>query len=161
MLEGRSHLPGLDERRLLVVDNDTRIVEVLKTTFENEGYGVDVSFCGEAAIVKNGVGMYPCVILDYSLPDMKGDEVAEKLRASNPKVCLVLLTGFKSAMDSSKLRLFDWVFEKPADMELLVATIGELIRHGKKESAPEGTKSFIVTPGQAHGFFDLGKVDAS
>lgn len=130
MLDDRSQLidERMRDRSLLIVDNDKRIVDLLKETFENLGFCVIVAFCGEAAIVKHREGKYPCAILDYSLPDIKGDEVAESLRLELPDMGIILLTGFKSGIAPDKLKLFNYVFEKPANLEALIAAVKQSIR---------------------------------
>lgn len=102
-------------------------------------YRVEVSYCGEAAIVKHNNGKYPCAIIDYSLPDMKGDELAAGLRATTPKIGLVLLTGFKNAIPSDSLSLFNCIFEKPANLEELEDTVDGLIEQMRRQEPKHDT----------------------
>ena len=156
MLEGRTHLTPTHGRRLLIVDNDRRIVDLLKETFLNMSYRVEVSYCGEAAIVKNNIGKYPCAIVDYSLPDMKGDELATGLRAATPKIGLVLLTGFKNAIPSDSLNLFNCVFEKPANLEQLEDAVDRLIEQSRQqEIKPDTTiQNYLVNQAQVSRHFN-------
>jgi hypothetical protein len=46
---------------------------------------------------------------------MKGDELAEKIMIEDPSTGIILLTGFRQAIDPDILDKFDYIFEKPAD----------------------------------------------
>jgi DNA-binding NtrC family response regulator len=113
-------------------------------------YRVEVSYCGEAAIVKNNIGKYPYAIIDYSLPDMKGDELAAGLRVATPKIGLVLLKGFKNAISPDSLSLFNCVFEKPANLEQLEDAVDRLIEHSKQHEHKQDTQisKYLVNQAQ-------------
>jgi DNA-binding NtrC family response regulator len=128
MLEDRTLLRDkmIKGRSVFIVDNDTRMVDHLKDILENEGFGVVVAFCGEAAIAKLRKESCHCAVLDYSLPDVKGDELAKSFRIEVPDMGIILLTGFKSSIDPVKLEAFDYVFEKPVNLEALIAAVKQI-----------------------------------
>jgi CheY-like chemotaxis protein len=109
--------------RVLLVDDDTMGVDLLKMILESEGYIVETSESGESAIHKLKESSFNLVIIDYNLPDIKGDELAMKMRSHNPGLRLILLTGLKSAMDSSQFKGFESILEKPIDPMKLIGTL--------------------------------------
>ncbi len=111
------------DRTLLLVDNDERMVKQLKEVMEYQGFHVMTSLSGLVALEQLKTGRYSCVVLDYALPDINGYELAEKIRRDKPGIGLVLLTGFKPSIDSVKLEVFDYVFEKPVNLERLIAAL--------------------------------------
>jgi len=129
----------LQDRSVLVIDNDKQIVYLIKDILENQGFNVVTAFCGEAAIEKLREGKYACAILDYSLPDIKGDELADNFRLEEPNIGIILLTGFKSSIDPDKLKVFNYVFEKPVKLEVLIAAVKQItslrIREHERASA--------------------------
>jgi CheY-like chemotaxis protein len=85
------------DQPLLLVDNNERDADLLKLMLESDGFMVDTAYCGWAAVEKVKGRRYASVILDFALPDMKGDELAERIRLENPEMGVILLTGFRPA----------------------------------------------------------------
>jgi DNA-binding response OmpR family regulator len=102
------------DQPLLLVENNEKEAGLLKTVLEGEGFSVDTAYSGWAAVEKIKDKKYATAIVDFALPDMKGDELAERFRMEDPKMGIILLTGFKPMIDPSRLRGFDYIFEKPA-----------------------------------------------
>jgi len=108
---------------VMLVDNDKRSTNLFRVILKTEGFNVEVAYCGVAAIEKAQARRFGVVILDYALPDMKGDELAEKIRLKQPDVELILLTGFKSSLSAALLNKFKYVFEKPVNPQELIDAI--------------------------------------
>jgi DNA-binding response OmpR family regulator len=110
------------------VENNEREANLMKIILEGEGFIVDVAYNGWAAAEKMKVRKYASIILDFGLPDMKGDELAEKIRLEDPRMGIILLTGFKPVIDPVKLHKFDYVFEKPANPKKILETLRLITR---------------------------------
>lgn len=65
--------------RILVVDDEQDLCEILKFNLENSGYEVDTANSGEEALAKN-VGSYNLFLLDVMMDDMSGFVLASHLR---------------------------------------------------------------------------------
>ena len=113
-------------RTVLVVDNDKRTVDLIKEILEYEGYTVVPAYCGVAAAGKAKEAKFACAILDYALPDMKGDELIEHLRLVDPEVVAILLSGFTQVIPRDKLNRFSYVFEKPIQLAELLAAVQQI-----------------------------------
>jgi two-component system response regulator MprA len=79
---------------LLVIEDDPRLVRLLKRLLEDDRHLVEIATDGESGleIAENAPGI-ECVVLDIGLPDMSGLEVARRIRAGGSEVTLLMLTA--------------------------------------------------------------------
>jgi DNA-binding response OmpR family regulator len=79
---------------LLVIEDDPRLVRLLKRLLEDDRHLVEIATDGESGleIAENAPGI-ECVVLDIGLPDMSGLEVARRLRAAGSEVTILMLTA--------------------------------------------------------------------
>jgi two-component system cell cycle sensor histidine kinase/response regulator CckA len=105
---------------LLLVDDEEAILEVGKETLEAFGYNVITAKGGKRAIEiyeahKDAIDM---VILDMIMPDMSGGETYDHLKAINPEVKVLLLSGYTIEGQASEIleRGCDGFIQKPFDM---------------------------------------------
>jgi len=115
----------MEKVALLLVDDDEMSSQILGFILADEGFDVDLAATGNAAIRKFSEKKYSLVFLDYILPDMKGDEVAEKLKAISPDAKIVLLSGFANEDDNVN-RLYERILLKPVPPDVIVKTISEI-----------------------------------
>ncbi|MCL5961094.1 MAG: response regulator, partial [Chloroflexi bacterium] len=67
--------------RILVVEDEHKLAEVLKRGLQEHGYAVDVAHDGEDGFSFAEIGEHDLIILDIMLPSLDGYEIARKLRA--------------------------------------------------------------------------------
>jgi len=80
--------------RILVVDDDPFVAEMLAVILDAEGYEVETAENGEDALVKfNTAPDTGLVISDMNMPGMTGLELFAAIRAANPAIATILLTG--------------------------------------------------------------------
>ena len=85
--------------RLLVVEDERKLAELLKTMLEDENHTVDLSFDGEEALAFLRAGDYDLVILDVMLPRLSGIEVARQARAKKIRTPILMLTARTAVED--------------------------------------------------------------
>jgi len=116
--------------RLLIVEDEVRIAELLKHGLEAAGFAVDaVRLCADARDVLSVTG-YDAAILDLGLPDGDGISLLSELRASGNRVPVLLLTA-RDAVEDRVLGLdtgADDYLVKPFAMSELVARTKALLR---------------------------------
>jgi DNA-binding NtrC family response regulator len=112
---------------LLLVDDDEDSTKILSELLEIKGYSVDVSPNGINALERMNDKRYAAVILDYMMPYLNGDEVAEKIKEIDPGVGVLLMTGHKELLDVRKQNEFDFIFDKPVDLDQVVKALRKVI----------------------------------
>lgn len=124
-------LPSNQEReRILVVDDESSITELLAAAMRFVGYEVQTAATGHAALVTAATFMPHLIILDVMLPDFDGFEVLRRLRTSGDHTPVVFLTARDDHDD--KIRGFthggDDYVTKPFSLEELVARVRAVMR---------------------------------
>lgn len=115
--------------RILVVEDEPRLLRALTRALCEEGYAVDTAAAGDEGLYKAESSDYDAIVLDVMLPRLDGWEVLERLRKQRPTPVLML-----TARDSSKDRVrgldtgADDYLVKPFDLPELLARLRALIR---------------------------------
>ena len=115
--------------RILVIDDDPAIAELLEMTLESVGHCVDVANSGQEGVRMAGVTDYDVVFSDLGMPDLSGWEVAEQIFRDKPEQPLVLVTGWGATLEESELerRGIAEVVHKPFDINDLLAVTARAI----------------------------------
>jgi CheY-like chemotaxis protein len=92
---------GLEDRKtvLLCVDDEPLGLEVRKVVLQRQGYDVLTATSGREALKVFAANPVTAVILDYSMPEMNGCQVAAELKRLNPKVKILLLSAYLDLPD--------------------------------------------------------------
>jgi PAS domain S-box-containing protein len=106
-------------KRLLVVEDDPDIGEVMQALLEMEGYEIKVAQTGESGVALATEFQAQAALVDIGLPDMDGYEVARRLRTQHPAILLIAHSGWGSDEDRKKSKEagFDHHLVKPAEVE--------------------------------------------
>ena len=117
--------------RILIVEDRDSLRRMLERALGQEGYQVAAAADGRAGIRLLGEQSFDFVLTDLKLPDVSGLEVLEASRAAQPRVPVVVLTGFGTvgaAVEAMKLGAYDFL-EKPLEIDdlsqLIERAIGE------------------------------------
>jgi PAS domain S-box-containing protein len=136
----REEIPRRDEAlRVLVVEDDTEVAQMLKVLLELWGHEVRVVCDGPTALVADRTCQPEVVLLDIGLPGMNGYEVARQLRQQpgRKRPLLVAVTGYGSEEDKRLARGagFDLHLTKPIDPDQLEALLARLQTSGPASCA--------------------------
>ena len=124
--------------RVLVVDDDPVIVNLLKVNFEIEGYDVSCATGGEAALAAAGSEQPDVVVLDVMMPGLDGIEVARRLRENEGTrgIPIVLLSAKAQAQDvQAGLAVADEYVTKPFEPLELLDRVAALLEPGRPTPA--------------------------
>jgi two-component system OmpR family response regulator len=116
--------------RVLVVDDEPNIVDVVSMALRFQGFSVESAGSGAEAISAVGAFRPHLIVLDVMLPDMEGFEVARRLGAQHARVPIIYLTARDATEDKIRglsLGGDDYV-TKPFSLEELVARIRSILR---------------------------------
>jgi len=124
--------------RVLVVEDEPRLLRNLAKALREEGYAVDTADAGDDGLFKAETYNYDAVVLDIMLPRLDGWEVLGRLRKTKQTPVLML-----TARDTSKDRVkgldtgADDYLVKPFDLSELLARLRALIRRSAGNAHPE------------------------
>ena len=126
------------EEKILVVDDETAISDIIKFNFEKEGYVIDTANNGKSAIALVEKNNYDLILLDIMMPKLNGFETLREIRKSSD-VPVIMLTAREDEVDKVlglELGADDYVV-KPFSMRELIARVKAVLRrfdvHEKKE----------------------------
>ena len=111
-----------EPRRILVVDDEKVIREILSDFLTMEGYAVSTVEDGPSALEEIGRRDYDMVISDLKMPGMGGLELLEKISATGHNILTVIMTGFgtvETAIEAMKKGAYDYIL-KPFKIEEVV-----------------------------------------
>jgi PleD family two-component response regulator len=128
----------MGKARILVVEDDFDISNMLKLYFSSQGYDVDVAPRGENALEKTRVALPHLIVLDIMLPDIDGYEVCRRLRTSmrTSHIPIIFLTQKDERSDKLhglELGADDYI-TKPFDIEELKLRAQNAIARAERES---------------------------
>ncbi|MDD5411249.1 MAG: response regulator transcription factor [Methylobacter sp.] len=146
---------GIGYMRVLLVEDDERIVNFVQRGLKADGYIVEVARNGLEAIALGTEGKFQVIILDLGLPDLNGQQVCEHLRSNGVHTPILMLTARDTVQDKvTGLRSgADDYMTKPFAFEELLARIEVLMRRRGGETKPE-TKELqiadLILNGETH-----------
>ncbi|GGJ96972.1 alkaline phosphatase synthesis transcriptional regulatory protein PhoP [Lentibacillus kapialis] len=121
-------------KQILIVDDETSIVTLLKFNIEQAGYETDVAYDGAEAIKKAESADFDLIILDLMLPEMDGMEVCKQLRVQKIDTPILMLTAKGEEFDKVlglELGADDYL-TKPFSPKEVVARIKAILRRSDK-----------------------------
>jgi two-component system, OmpR family, response regulator len=119
-----------ESHRILVVDDEPNIVDVVSMALRFQGFSVESAGTGTEAIAAVASFRPDLIVLDVMLPDMEGFDVAQRLGAQRARVPIIFLTARDATDDKIRgltLGGDDYV-TKPFSLEELVARIRSILR---------------------------------
>ena len=127
--------------RVLVVEDDEEIAQVLQRSLRLEGYEVRVAGDGEAALDQSAAFNPDLVILDLGLPKLDGMEVARRLRSADdvPILMLTARDALEARVEGLDAGADDYLV-KPFERQELLARLRALLRR----RPPRGSASVVV-----------------
>ncbi len=115
--------------RVLVIDDEPHIVELVRYNLQQEGFAVSVAYNGREALTRAGSDHPDLIVLDIMLPEIDGIEVCRKIREQS-RVPILMLTARDRELDrvvGLELGADDYV-TKPFSPRELVARIRAILR---------------------------------
>ena len=114
-----------EAKRILVVDDDEKVVSTISSYLALKGYSVETARTGQEAITKSQTEFFNLAILDIRLPDMEGTQLLTELRHLEPRTMNIMLTGYPGFENSveSLNKGADAYIVKPVELDVLLKVI--------------------------------------
>lgn len=131
--------------KILIVEDDTNINNLLHEALSREGYTCDQAFSGTEARMLIGMNTYSLVMLDLMLPGISGEDVLAEIRGKG-SIPVIVLTA-KDGLDE-KISLLtsgaDDYITKPFEIKEVVARVQVQLRHASQELHAEPAKNILT-----------------
>lgn len=139
------------ERKVLVVDDDPVIARSFDRVLSGKGYAVITARDGEEALRKLKDEKYDVVFTDIKMPGMSGIEVAEKVKASQPWLPVVIVTGYGTEENEARARTAGVAgfLRKPLSPEMIEESTQQALLERHAVPAPQAVPEVVVTPPKA------------
>jgi len=118
--------------RLLVVDDEKSLCQMLEIGFRKDGHTVETVFSGQAAKKKIESQVYDLVISDIRLPDLSGIELLKFFCETRNPAAFILITAYASmetAIDALNLGAYQYVIKTDKLVEQLKLTVNRALQH--------------------------------
>ena len=127
------------EDRILIVDDEEVICNVLDRRLTREGYFCTTAHNGKEALNHFYKNSFSLIISDMKMPEMTGIELLQKVKAIDPKMKMIMVTAYPDidlAVDAMRLGAYDFII-KPADLDLIVMSVKKALESKRLEEEIE------------------------
>jgi DNA-binding NtrC family response regulator len=119
--------------RVLVVEDDAAMRDLLREALDEDGYQVEVAAGGRSGVDRVRQGGIDLVVSDVKMPDLDGLDMLREIKAFTPSPHVITITAFGSidtAIRAVKLGAFDYI-TKPFDLARVVLAVERALRYGQ------------------------------
>ena len=109
-------MPPLAPKSILVVDDEPFVCDAIKMLLSYDGHRVETAADGEEALKKWDAARFDVVFTDFSMPGMKGDELADAIKVRSPETPIIMLTAFPPSRQPASIEL---ILTKPFMLDSL------------------------------------------
>lgn len=125
------------QKRILLVEDEEHLLDVIKLNLDMEGYDVLCATSGSEALELFDKNRVDLILLDVMLPEVDGFTVCQTIRLKNPKVPIIIITAKNTSSDrvhGLKLGADDYL-AKPFNLEELLLRVQNLLRRSEMQHA--------------------------
>lgn len=126
----------MDEIKIIVVDDEPDIVEIIKIYLQKHGYTVRGFMDSEEALFELRDNFYDIAIIDYRMPKISGLDLLIEAKKNNSYSYGILITAYSSEKKVKEFKsknLVSKIVEKPIDLNLLKTIVDEAVEECKKK----------------------------
>ncbi|MEO7310399.1 MAG: response regulator transcription factor [Chitinophagaceae bacterium] len=131
---------AMDERRILIIEDEQKIADTLKFGLSENGYDVEVAYDGNLGLRLFRGHRFDLVLLDINLPGMDGYQLCKSIRAINAAIPIIMVTSLGSLDD--KVEGYDAGADdylvKPFEFRELVMKMHVLLKRTMDQQIPVG-----------------------
>jgi CheY-like chemotaxis protein len=134
------------QKTLLCVDDNQSSLKICKMVLEDFGYKILTCSSAREGLEVFASNAIDAVILDYQMPEMNGELVAAEMKRTNPRIPILMLSGWVSLPESA-LQLVDEFVAKGDPVEFLLLAVQQVLSRDEKRKP---ATAVIQTPVRFH-----------
>lgn len=127
------------EDRILIVDDEEMICDMLSRRLIKEGYSCVTAHSGREALTHFYKNAFSLIISDIKMPEMNGIELLKKVKAMHPKMIVIIVTAYPEidmAVEAMRVGAYDFII-KPADLDLVLLSVRRALEKKRLEEEVE------------------------
>ena len=145
---------------ILIIEDEKKLVDILKKALKGERYSVDVAYDGEVGLEKASSNNYSLILLDVMLPKKDGFAICKELRAREIHTPIIMLTARDSIRDRVEgldSGADDYII-KPFGISELFARMRAVLRRRKKTDSDINKLGDLIMDKKKHEVSRAGKI---
>src|SRR2546426_10969654 len=121
--------------KLLLIEDDVRVAQVLADAFEADGHETAIRYTGEDGLAYLTRERPDAVVLDVRLPAMNGVAVLRQIRSTDPDLPVIIMTGLATPSEIAETRRLGVteVIEKPEVLKHFSQALARVERLGRRQ----------------------------
>ena len=138
--------------KILVVDDEVSIVEVLKGIFRRQGYRVKTALSGQEALELLATEPFDLMVSDIRMGAMNGLELLDRAKEHQEHLAVIMMTAYaavETAVEAMRMGAFDYVC-KPFKVDELLVTVERALSYESALAENESLKETIESPAEVH-----------
>jgi len=127
------------EDRILIVDDEEMICDMLSRRLTKEGYCCVTAHSGREALTHFYKDAFSLIISDIKMPEMDGIELLKKVKTMHPKMIVIIVTAYPEidmAVEAMRVGAYDFII-KPADLDLVLLSVRRALEKKRLEEEVE------------------------
>jgi CheY-like chemotaxis protein len=138
------------QARVLVVDDDPVVAKSIDRVLTGKGYAVITASNGPEALAKLAEEKYDAVYTDIRMPGMDGLQVAARIKATQPWLPVVIVTGYGSPLSETLAREIgvSGFLHKPLSPEMIEASAHEVLEKNAEDTLPPPVAAAVAPAGE-------------
>jgi len=140
----------MERPRILVVDDEKIICELIERTLKRNNYDIEIARNGKTAIEKTKESVFDILITDVRMPKINGMEVLREIKKVNPFIEVIVITGYPTvelAVEAIKIGAYDFI-TKPFDINKVQLMVNKCLEKQRSDKK-------AIQLGELKGFFEL------
>ncbi len=134
-----------EKGRVLVVDDEVYIREILKSTLEDAGYSCVTVGSAEAAMTALAAQEFDIALTDIRMPGKQGMELLQEIKAGYPEVIVIMITAVDSAntaIESMRMGAYDYII-KPFNLDQVLVAANRALDKRRLENANREYQKYL------------------
>ena len=120
-----------EKKKILVLDDEEMIRDLLKETFQKKKYEVEIAVDGNEALKKIQANHFDLLVTDLRLPDISGMDILSRVKKKHPEMGIIMITAYgsiKNAVKAMKQGAFDYI-AKPFNLDEMEMVVEKFFKY--------------------------------